>query len=302
MRSFNVPLFVAMSVFSLGPPLRSGSQRTTDNAQAGAGTASAYSESQEGLRTLVQGMVNAAASKNTDKMNSYFSSLTIPNHVAWFAKVFGSEEGARLDAKYSELLPRVPSRLNQRFSHALDGQMNDVSISVSEKAANSSGILDRAIFAAMQQPVPIYRANGIGPIYNSSSPGPMSRFPIYLGDFVFVDGAFRYIDSEVFDALSTAPPLRIRQGGNVTAATIIYQPAPRYPDKARADHVEGSVFLHIIVDKDGAVKNLEVINGNPLLVNAAMDAVKQWRYKPTLLNGKPVEVDTVVTVTFRLNN
>ena len=301
MRPFKVSLVVAILMLFLCPPLPAHSQASKDNAQA-AGAVSTYLESQAGLRGLIQDMLNALTSGNTEKMDSYCSGLTIPDHSAWFEKVFGPDEGARLDAKYSDLLPRVPSKLSLRFSHALDGQMNDVSISVSEKAANSSGILDRAIFAAMQQPVPIYRANGIGPIYNSGSPGPMSKFPIYLGDFVFVDGAFRYIDSEVFDALSTAPPLRIRQGGNVTAATIIYQPAPRYPDKARADHVEGSVFLHIIVDKDGAVKNLEVINGDPLLVNAAMDAVKQWRYKPTLLNGKPVEVDTVVTVTFRLNN
>jgi TonB family protein len=300
-RPFKVSLVVAILMLFLCPPLPAHSQASKDNAQA-AGAVSTYLESQAGLRGLIQDMLNALTSGNTEKMDSYCSGLTIPDHSAWFEKVFGPDEGARLDAKYSDLLPRVPSKLSLRFSHALDGQMNDVSISVSEKAANSSGILDRAIFAAMQQPVPIYRANGIGPIYNSGSPGPMSKFPIYLGDFVFVDGAFRYIDSEVFDALSTAPPLRIRQGGNVTAATIIYQPAPRYPDKARADHVEGSVFLHIIVDKDGAVKNLEVINGDPLLVNAAMDAVKQWRYKPTLLNGKPVEVDTVVTVTFRLNN
>jgi TonB family protein len=282
-------------------PLPGNSRPWSDNTQAGVSTASAYPESQAGLRALIQDMLDAVASESTDKMDSYFSGMAIPNHAAWFAKVFGPEEGARLDAKYSELLPRISSKLSQRFSHALDGQMNDVSISVLEKPANASGSLDRAIFAAMAQPVPIYRANGIGPIYNSTGPGPMSRFPIYLGDFVFVEGAFRYIDSEVFDALSTAPPLRIRQAGNVTAATIVYQPRPRYPDKARAEHVEGVVVLHAIIDKDGVVKNLEVVSGDPLLVSAAIDAVKQWRYRPTLLNGRAVELDTVVSVTFTMH-
>jgi len=299
--SFRTSLFVTIAMLSLCAPLRSGSQGTTDGPQTAAGTVSAYPESQAGLRALIQDMLNAVASDSTDKMDSYSSGLTIPNHVAWFANAFGPEEGARLDAKYSELLPRVSSKLSQRFSHALDGQMNDVSISVWEKPANASSGLDRAVFAAMLQPVAIYRANGIGPIYNSSGPGPMSRFPIYLGDFVFVDGAFRYIDSEVFDALSTAPPLRIRQAGNVTAARVVYQPAPRYPDKARSEHVEGAVVLRAIINKDGAVKSLEVVSGDPLLATAAIDAVKQWRYTPTLLNGRAVELDTTITVTFTLH-
>lgn len=301
MGSFKLSFCVATLMLFACSPLPGNARPWSNNAQAGASTASAYPESETGLRALIQDMLNAVASESTDKMDSHFSGLAIPNHAAWFAKVFGPEEGARLDAKYSELLPRISSKLSQRFSHALDGQMNDVSISVLEKPANASGSLDRAIFAAMAQPVPIYRANGIGPIYNSTSPGPMSRFPIYLGDFVFVEGAFRYIDSEVFDALSTAPPLRIRQAGNVTAATIVYQPRPRYPDKARAEHVEGVVVLHAIIDKNGVVKNLEVVSGDPLLVSAAIDAVKQWRYTPTLLNGRAVELDTVVSVTFTMH-
>jgi TonB family protein len=299
MRWLKVSLSVALFMLFLGAPRNTNSQASRDNTLAGAD--SAHPESAAGLRTLIQDMLNAVASESTDKMDSYSSGLTIPNHAAWFAKTFGPEEGARLDAKYSELLPRVSSKLSQRFSHALDGRMNDVSISVLEKPANASSGLDRAIIAAMLQPVSIYRANGIGPIYNSTSPGPMSRFPIYLGDFVFVDGAFRYIDSEVFDALSTAPPLRIRQAGNVTAARVVYQPAPRYPDKARSEHVEGAVVLRAIINKDGAVKSLEVVSGDPLLATAAIDAVEQWRYTPTLLNGRAVELDTTITVTFTMH-
>ncbi len=60
------------------------------------------------------------------------------------------------------------------------------------------------------------------------------------------------------------------------------------------------MVLHAIIDKDGKVAQLEVISGHPLLVQSALDAVKQWRYKPTLLNGDPVEVDTTITVTFTM--
>jgi periplasmic protein TonB len=95
-------------------------------------------------------------------------------------------------------------------------------------------------------------------------------------------------------------PARIKQGGNVTAASIITQTRPVYPPLARQARIQGNVVLHAIIDKDGRVAQLEVVSGHPLLVQAALDAVKQWRYKPTQLNGDPVEVDTTITVTFTM--
>jgi periplasmic protein TonB len=97
-----------------------------------------------------------------------------------------------------------------------------------------------------------------------------------------------------------ATPARIKQGGNVTAASIITQTRPVYPPLARQARIQGSVVLHAIIDKEGRVAQLEVVTGHPLLVQAALDAVKQWRYKPTQLNGDPVEVDTTITVTFTM--
>jgi protein TonB len=95
-------------------------------------------------------------------------------------------------------------------------------------------------------------------------------------------------------------PTRVKQGGQVTAAMIVTQTKPIYPPLARQARIQGNVVLHAIIDKDGRVAQLEVISGHPLLVQSALDAVKQWRYKPTLLNGDPVEVDTTITVTFTM--
>jgi protein TonB len=86
----------------------------------------------------------------------------------------------------------------------------------------------------------------------------------------------------------------------VTAASIINQTRPLYPPLARQARIQGNVVLHAIIDKEGKVAQLEVISGHPLLVQSALDAVKQWRYKPTTLNGDPVEVDTTITVTFTM--
>lgn len=95
-------------------------------------------------------------------------------------------------------------------------------------------------------------------------------------------------------------PKRIVVGGNVQAAKIIRQPLPVYPQIAKSAHMQGTVVLHAIIDKDGSVQQLEYISGPPILMRNAMDAVRQWRYQPTLLNGEPVQVDTTISVVFSL--
>jgi periplasmic protein TonB len=95
-------------------------------------------------------------------------------------------------------------------------------------------------------------------------------------------------------------PTRITIGGNVQQAKAIQRNQPQYPAIAKAAHVQGTVVLHAIIAKDGTVQQLQLMSGPPLLVSAAMEAVRQWRYQPTLLNGEPVEVDTTIQVVFSL--
>jgi protein TonB len=96
-------------------------------------------------------------------------------------------------------------------------------------------------------------------------------------------------------------PQRIRVGGNVQQAKLIRQPRPIYPPLAKQARISGVVRLNAIIGKDGTIQNLTVASGHPLLVPAAMEAVKQWVYQPTLLNGDPVEVVTQIDVNFTLS-
>jgi len=98
-----------------------------------------------------------------------------------------------------------------------------------------------------------------------------------------------------------AAPQRIRVGGNVQKANLIHQPKPIYPPLARQARISGTVKLNAIISKEGTIEELTVISGHPLLIPSALDAVKQWRYKPTLLNGEPVAVITQVDVNFTLS-
>jgi protein TonB len=92
----------------------------------------------------------------------------------------------------------------------------------------------------------------------------------------------------------------VRLNSGVVAAMAVYQPKPLYPQLAIIAHIQGTVVLEAIIGKDGTIQNLKVLSGHPVLAHAAVDAVKTWRYQPTLLNSEPVEVLTEIDVTFKL--
>jgi hypothetical protein len=95
---------------------------------------------------------------------------------------------------------------------------------------------------------------------------------------------------------------RITIGGNVQQAKLISQPKPVYPPDAKLAHVSGIVHLSAVIGKEGNVINLAVISGHPLLVPSAVEAVRQWVYQTTLLNGEPVEVVTQIDVNYTLSD
>jgi protein TonB len=102
-------------------------------------------------------------------------------------------------------------------------------------------------------------------------------------------------------AAKPVTPQRIRVGGNVQAANLVRKVTPVYPALAKQARIQGTVRFTAIIGKDGTIQNLQLVQGHPLLVAAAQDAVRQWVYKPTLLNGEPVEVVTQIDVNFTLS-
>jgi len=98
--------------------------------------------------------------------------------------------------------------------------------------------------------------------------------------------------------LKAAPPPRVSR---MMEGNLIYKPQPVYPPRAREVRVQGPVVLRAIISKGGTIENLQALSGHPLLIPAAIDAVRQWRYRPYVLNGEPVEVETRITVNFILS-
>lgn len=97
------------------------------------------------------------------------------------------------------------------------------------------------------------------------------------------------------------PPKRLRVSSGISEGMLARRVEPVYPVIAMRARIEGTVQLRAVISKQGTIENLQLINGHPLLVQSAMDAVKQWRYRPYVLNGEPVEVETIVIVNFHIS-
>ena len=101
-------------------------------------------------------------------------------------------------------------------------------------------------------------------------------------------------------APSSMPKAPIRVGGRVMAPRAIFSPEPLYPPLAKQARISGDVVIDSVIDVNGNIVEMQVLSGHPLLVPAAMDALKRWKYQPTILNDEPVPVQLVVTIKFKL--
>ena len=132
--------------------------------------------------------------------------------------------------------------------------------------------------------------NTIGVPFSTGGPGTPNGVP----------GGIPVITLVVVPPARVAPPKPVPVSSGVSEGLLVRRVQPSYPPLARAARISGGVLLQAVIGKDGTIRQLQVVSGHPMLVQSALEAVRQWRYKPYLLNGEPVEVDTQVTVNFTL--
>jgi protein TonB len=108
------------------------------------------------------------------------------------------------------------------------------------------------------------------------------------------------LSSASLNAPKISTPQRVRLSQGVTEGNLLNKVTPLYPDIAKRARIQGVVVLQAVISKQGTIENLRVMSGHPMLTQSALDAVRQWRYRPYLLNGEPVEVETQITVNFNL--
>jgi TonB family protein len=238
--------------------------------------------------------MKAQRANDPSRAGELLQSMVLPHPRAWYTQVFGEHTAAKEGAQYESIASGLTLELATTFVNAHQDHMTEVSaVRFDNSCDDSAGDTTFGILQARLDPVPLYELRLISG----------SKFR-RLFPFAFVDNAFRFVlppKMEDFVSGSGTPGLRIRVGGNVTAAKIITRVQPHYPEVARNEHLQGTVRLHAIIGKDGNIKSLNVIKGACSLAEASVEAVQKWRYQPTLLNGEPVEVDTTVDVIFQLN-
>jgi protein TonB len=139
-----------------------------------------------------------------------------------------------------------------------------------------------------------------GPPKHETDVEPATPMPLGIGGRS--DLPFNTLNPHIVVPIKPEPPTRPLRVSTISEGNLIRRVQPTYPSPARAAGIQGQVTLTAIISKTGEIESLRVISGHPFLVRAAQDAVHQWRYRPYILNGEPIEVETQITVNFKLSN
>ena len=257
------------------------------------------SELQVFLGKLQKTVDETVASKHGEKLAMQLESMRVPEYQSWFPDTFGFENGSKLAIRYSESLQKTETRLVEYFvtQGELGGHVTARLVfgeSVQEKTKFGEAF-NKAIQQSLTHPAQFYALEYAGKSEKTGFP-----FVVTFGYVTPARGVFSLINESVLRALPGMPAARIQVGGKLAGGMLYYKVAPKYPKQARKNNVSGNVRLHAIIAADGTITSLELVSGDPLLAPAALEAVRQWRYHPTTLDGEAVEVDTTIDVTFSL--
>ena len=238
----------------------------------------AYQNDSEGLRRLLNDMLVAAKREDRSKLQSMIRETEIPNYQSWFTTNFGQEKGESWAEPYGRWLEKHETEFQELLVQLaqMDGEFATEKMDTAKRYDLLNGPLDEYL-ARWKRPT---AAKG--------------EQLVTIGDFFFVEGKFRW------DSNTQYFPFQKSKTASIAPAKLIKRVAPRYPEEARQKAIQGTVVLNVILRKDGSVSVQSVAEGDPLLSPAAIEAVRQWRYEPFVLNGQPVEVETKISVVFTL--
>jgi TonB family protein len=292
----------------------------TPSATPAVGVKLDYPDSTGGLEKLAKDIMKAQKDGDSARASALLQSMLLPAPRAWYLQVFGEYIANKDGVTYEAAQKNITTQLATFFFNALQEHATGAMAKKFEnKCDDNAGENTFSILQSRLYPAPLYELRLMFG----------DRF-FRLWALAYVDGGFRFIvpphaaefspprrktpppapasapGSEgtppADDKDSAGQPTRVRQGGNVQAAKLINKVTPDYPGTARNERLQGTVRLHAIIGKDGSIQQLKVMSGYCSLAEASLNAVKQWRYTPTLLIGQPVEVDTTIDVTFSLNH
>lgn len=267
---------LALAAFSLSHTIHA--QETSEANPSTASRTARYPNNSEGLRLLLNNMLAAAKSEDKSELFSMIRETEIPNYERWFTSNFGQEKGESWARPYGRWLAKNEQEFQEllvKLAH-MDGEFAIEKLDSAKRYDLFSGPLDLYL-ASWKQPA-----------------APKGEKLVSIADFFFVDGKFRW------DTTAQYFPFQKPNTASFVPAKLIKRVQPEYPADAQEKRIEGTVKLHVVLKKDGSVFVQSVAEGDPVLSPAAIEAVRQWRYEPSQLNGQPLDVETTIDVIFTL--
>jgi TonB family protein len=255
------------------------SQQAASPKPAQAVAAEPYPNSPEGLQQLLLELLGTARSDDQPKLRAEIALMEIPDYENWFMRTFGQEKGQKLGDMYEESL---------KVSE-LHFEMLWVELAKQQGLISVERLDSEKVYGLPADALEAYKASWKK---TDDSAGPNIQS---IGIFYFVDGKFRVDWSG-----HNVRVLSTNKTGPVTLGKLCNRIQPVYLPLARQTRIQGTVAVNAIVRKDGTVAVQNVGAGHPLLAQAAVDAVRQWRYEPTTVKGEPVDIVTKIYVVFTL--
>lgn len=266
-----------------------GISATTKEIPSASQSPAVISESSAGLKSQLETILRTAKEKKPNGLDDLVNALQIPDSVNWFSATFGEQLGANLSATYLGSWKDYEELAASMFrAEAFERQAQ---VFVKEYSPSSPAPSDPFIVAVLQNskiPLKLYTAS-VGKDH------PIGTLP---GIYVYERGSFRLVNWRTFYDLPNVKPARIRVGTVTAVSQLIRQVNPVRSEEARKKGLQGTVSLHIVIDRDGSEVRVDPISGPQELTKESVEAVRRWLFKPTLLNGDPVEVDTTISMVF----
>jgi len=261
-----------------------------------AATRSAYPDSRGGLGKFASEVLQSLKKGDAAKTRALLEGLLLPDPSSFFSRLFPARAAEELARNYEGFRAQSPAVFEELFRKAEAFRPDGISVARFERSCDdNAGEFTFGILQSRLEPIPLYELR-----FHHAD-----EF-LRLFAFAYVDGGFRYLGdlrpSKLFErsARRENPPAEVPV--NVQSAKLIQKVQPEYPDIARKERLQGTVRIHALIGKDGVIYDLVVIRGACSLAESAVEAVRQWRYRPTLLNNQPVEIDTYIDVIYTLGN
>ncbi len=256
-------------------------------------TPPAFPDSTDGFKAQLDEVLKAYQNDDSKSVAELLGGFFLPQPDVWMERQFGKDRALSFVGDYG----RAETNFGTHFRSMLESYGKLPAVEV-EAAPVDPPELPMGIFAEGELPVPSTPIHietfRIRLAVHEQGPAPL----MYC--FVYEGGAFRLLGGGHPFWIETPLKMHVEHGVFQTGK-LLHMESPEYPLGARAEGVEGVVILHAIIGTDGKVRDLSLISGNRVFVKSAISAVRRWRYRPTTLNGIPIEVDTSISVIFSLH-